>query len=79
MTDPRAACSQLADRDFMYPTNHDGAGIKRAKDICRHRCTVQDACLKAVLDYEASTPDYGRHGIWAATTPAERHKISQRR
>ena len=70
----RAAACLGEDPDAFFPEDKRD-DIRRTKNLCLHTCPVRRECLTDVLTYEAATPLYGRHGIWAGLTPAERHKL----
>lgn len=43
--------------------------------IC-NTCPVAALCLELALQVEAGQPLHGRHGIWAGTTPRQRHALA---
>jgi WhiB family transcriptional regulator, redox-sensing transcriptional regulator len=67
--DPRAACRR-ENPEMFYPDRFDDEQADAAKAVCR-RCPLISTCLAYALRYE---PD---HGVWAATTPAERRAIAK--
>ncbi|MCV7371045.1 hypothetical protein CRI77_21435 [Mycolicibacterium duvalii] len=70
-----ARCASLPTDLFFVSEQHRGAGRRaceeRAKQICL-ACGVRRQCLEHAL--ETAEP----HGIWGATTPAERARMALR-
>lgn len=56
----------------FYPAGRgDNASVQAARKVCRG-CPVLYACLASALSEEASSR---RHGVWGATSAAQRAKI----
>jgi hypothetical protein len=66
---------QASDPELFYDlTDHSR---EAAKAICR-TCPVIVECLALVMRLEGSVQTKSRHGVWAATSPAERYAMSRR-
>jgi WhiB family redox-sensing transcriptional regulator len=62
----RGACRGV-DPELFFPLN-EAAGVAGAREVCE-RCPVLSECLTYALDKGID------HGIWAATTSAERRLL----
>ena len=72
----RAACRDHPDVDTVFfPVHSQGRGVQRASQaafaLC-DACPVARECLTEVLAWEHGLPMTMRHGVYAATTPAQR-------
>ncbi|WP_338704226.1 WhiB family transcriptional regulator (plasmid) [Streptomyces sp. Q6] len=66
----RSACRR-EDPELFFPIGDTGpalAQIEEAKDVCRY-CAVIEPCLEWALAAQEA------HGIWGATTEAERRRL----
>lgn len=79
---PQAACRNHPDLpldawlekpdDGYWGTGPNAAAIA----VCR-ACPVANDCLLYQLDFEGQVTDSARHGIFGATTPAQRARLAK--
>lgn len=68
---PKARCRDK-DPDLFFPARYEGRALDIARAVCRG-CPLRAECAEWGIKAE---PD---HGIWGATTPAERKAEAKRR
>lgn len=75
----QAACHNHPDADAVFfPTHTQGRGAKLACEaafIVCYGCPVRSECLTETLRRERGLPLAMRHGVFAATTPAQRKAL----
>ncbi|MEJ7795548.1 MAG: WhiB family transcriptional regulator [Nocardioides sp.] len=62
---PRAACIDVPDPDLFF--TEEPRRVEQCRQICR-RCPEIRPCLVWAITYN-------EHGVWAATTPAQRQQL----
>lgn len=79
----RAKCASEPLEDTKWLREASAAGRwdsvhhAKAKLICQG-CPVRRECLAAAMEFEKGMPLRSRHGIWGATVPDERARLSKR-
>ena len=68
-----AAAHAVAVDDFYRA---GGGRVPRAIRALCESCPVRAACLEDALQHEGDAPRHLRFGVWAGTTPAERHTLA---
>lgn len=68
---PDAACADTPDPDIFYAHPTEQRRLEQARNYCR-RCPILRDCLAWAL---TNAED---HGVWAGTTPEQRHALANR-
>lgn len=75
----QAACMAAHDVTVADFYRSGGGRVPSALRALCESCPVRNACLEDALQHEGDAPRHLRFGVWAGTTPAERHTLALKR